>query len=247
MSLLMNLVDAAEAAYQPEYCASKEFVSTDGIPTRIIQLHEDHEKKPRGFIRITPAATLIAIAGTQDIEDAFKDCLVVREVYLKRFEVHKGFFGEHEVVWPTVQPYLTYGKPLYVTGHSLGGAIATLLATSIKTHYDINPIVATFGSPEVGEPAYAKYYNDYIHESTRVVHAWDIVPRWPRGPLWQHVDKELHLSDTGRTISPVEGWFRKLLYWRKVVEEDLKGVSESDHHISCYRKVVNLFEERKEK
>ena len=247
MGLLLNLVDDCAAAYQKDYCASKEFLTEDSVRTRIIQLHLDHEKKPRGFIRITPTATVIAIAGTQDLEDAWKDAKVTREKYMKRFEVHRGFYGEYQLVWPTVRQNLSYNKPVYVTGHSLGGAIATLLATSIKNNYDISPIVATFGSPTVGEPAYAAFFDEYIERSTRVVHAWDIVPRWPRGKNWKHVKGELHLSDAGRRIPAVEGWLRKLLYWREVLKEDLKGVSESDHKLSSYRKIVKGFEERNAK
>jgi predicted lipase len=244
MGMLLNLLDDCAAAYQKEYCASKEYLTEDSVRTRIIQLHLDHEKKPRGFIRITPVSTVIAVAGTQDWEDVWKDAQVERARYLKRFEVHRGFHDEYDVVWRTVRENLSYGKPVYVTGHSLGGAIATLLATSIKHHYDITPKVATFGSPTVAEPAYAQFFDDYIESSIRVVHAWDIVPRWPRGRTWLHVSKELHLSDTGRRIPAVEGWLRKLLYWREVLKEDLLGVSGTDHKLASYRPVVKRFEER---
>jgi predicted lipase len=245
--MLLNLVDDCAAAYQKDYCTSKEFFTEDSVKTQIVQLHEDNEKKPRGFIRITSASTVISVAGTQDLEDAWKDAQASHVTFMGRFGVHKGFHGEYKTIWPTVRKYLPYKAPLYITGHSLGGAIATLLAASVKANYDIDPVVATFGSPTVGDPEFAAFYNWLIQRSIRVVHAWDIVPRWPRGHRWAHVADELHLSDRGRRIRSFEGWLRKLIYWRQVLIKDLQGISGSDHHVSSYRKVVKRFGERNAK
>jgi hypothetical protein len=243
VSILYDLVRASEAAYDKDYCKTRKFRYM-GETERIIQLHEDLEEKPRGFVRITPKFTQIAIAGTQDWEDAYKDALASHETFLDKVWVHKGFLGEFEVVWPTIKEVVSYMTPVYVTGHSLGGAIAELVAVALKIEMKIDPLVATFGCPFVGDPEWAALFNRLIAGNTRVVHGWDIVPRWPRGPRWAQTDGLLHLGNRGRVISPVEGWLRKLCYWRKILVEDLKGVSGKDHHVLYYVRAVQGYEER---
>ena len=54
------------------------------------------------------------------------------------------------------------GSSIYVTGHSLGGAIATVAALDIRHTYDAPMKVYTFGQPRVGNALYAKYFIDKI-------------------------------------------------------------------------------------
>jgi triacylglycerol lipase len=243
VSLIYDMVRASEAAYDKAFCATKEFKYQDET-IRIIQLHEDLEEKPRGYIRISPRFTQIAIAGTQDWEDAFKDALAAHEPFLNGTGVHCGFKEEFDVIWPTIKQAVLPGTTVYVTGHSLGGAIAQLVAVALKIKVFINPLVTTFGCPFTGDPQWAALYDRLIPGNTRVVHGWDIVPRWPRGPRWAQTDGLLHISSAGRVIGPTEGWFRTLCRWRKIVVEDLKGVSLKDHHILEYDGAVSAYDKR---
>ena len=90
--------------------------------------------------------------------------------------VHQGFQILFERVWPLLEPALSeLDGPLIFTGHSLGGAFATLAAVS-------SPIPAaslvTFGSPRVGNQAFLDCLGEIpIH---RVVHHHDIVPLLPQ-------------------------------------------------------------------
>lgn len=72
------------------------------------------------------------------------------------------------------------GSPLFVTGHSLGGALATLSALHIhiaKTIPFENPILYTFASPRVGNRQFARQFDKF--ECYRVVNSEDIVPVVP--------------------------------------------------------------------
>ncbi|KAL4231118.1 hypothetical protein ACF0H5_008701 [Mactra antiquata] len=71
---------------------------------------------------------------------------------------------------------------LAVTGHSLGGAIASLTAVSLV--YDkIVPkdkmVLYTYGQPRVGDKTYAMSFDKIVKSSWRVVHSNDIVARIP--------------------------------------------------------------------
>lgn len=66
---------------------------------------------------------------------------------------------------------------LLITGHSLGGAAATLFAerlVAMGIPKEQVPVV-TFGAPAVGNKAFAEQYGDKIN-LTRVVTSWDPIP-----------------------------------------------------------------------
>ena len=67
---------------------------------------------------------------------------------VKNVEVHSGFLGELNKVWKTIKNNIEKdvgSLPLYVTGHSLGGAMAML--AGMRHSFEK---VTTFGEPRVG-------------------------------------------------------------------------------------------------
>lgn len=91
------------------------------------------------------------------------------------------------------------------TGHSLGGALATVAAAdhiaSNAVPYD-DMLVYTFGSPRVGNAEFANWFDSYMKGGAwRIVHFLDIVPRVPsRSPLlkeYQHVSTEVWFHSNG--------------------------------------------------
>lgn len=68
-------------------------------------------------------------------------------------KVHVGFKGEINKVWPAITVSLANIDALYVTGHSLGAAMATIAASRIQTKVKA---LITFGSPRVGDKDFVK-------------------------------------------------------------------------------------------
>ena len=56
-----------------------------------------------------------------------------------------------------IQSNLTEAKNVYITGHSLGGALASLTALMVSQLGNIHCV--TFGSPRVGDIEFAKLFN----------------------------------------------------------------------------------------
>ena len=75
-----------------------------------------------------------------------------------------------------------------ICGHSLGGALATLLALDVaaNTVYK-NPSVYTFGSPRTGDSLFASTYDQVVKNSYRVANRLDIVPTLPPPVDYDHV------------------------------------------------------------
>lgn len=139
-----------------------------------------------GFILESPEEIVIAFRGTSSTTDWISDVIASQ----KRFKyieddclTHRGFTdiyasARNEIV--SALSRLPSGKNLYITGHSLGAALATLCAVDIAANIAVRtPILVTFGSPRVGDPAFAKACSKYIPNSYRVANPFDIVTYAP--------------------------------------------------------------------
>ena len=92
---------------------------------------------------------------------------------------------------PFPQPVST----VTVCGHSLGGALATLLALDLAANTVFrNPAVYTYGSPRTGNSLFASTYNQVVKDSRRVANRLDIVTTLPPPPDYQHVAEPYELN-----------------------------------------------------
>ncbi len=86
---------------------------------------------------------------------------------------------------------LAFPRPLTsltICGHSLGGALATLLALDVAANTSFkNPTVYTYASPRTGGPNFASTYNQVVPNTTRIAGRLDLVPKLPLPPLYEHV------------------------------------------------------------
>ncbi|EYC39101.1 hypothetical protein Y032_0675g1419 [Ancylostoma ceylanicum] len=74
------------------------------------------------------------------------------------------------------------GYELWITGHSLGGAMASLTASYISFNklFPANKIkLVTFGQPRTGDKTYAAAVEKQVPYSFRVTHSHDMVPHLP--------------------------------------------------------------------
>lgn len=132
-----------------------------------------------------PAYLVLAFRGTeQKIGDWLTDAQAI-PTQKDGYRVHSGFYKAFNLVADDIKLALNdkacfdeHGKklPLYITGHSLGGALA-LLATKYIGH-DEGGSCYTFGAPRVGD---YEFFFDIKAPVYRVVNSSDIVPRVPLG------------------------------------------------------------------
>ena len=71
------------------------------------------------------------------------------------------------------------GLPTVVCGHSLGGALATLLVADVAANTPLKPQAWTFASPRVGDATFAARYGGLSTVSWRIYNQLDIVPYFP--------------------------------------------------------------------
>lgn len=139
----------------------------------------------RGTFPITGPNTLQAILDW--LNDA--NALLVREPGLPGL-VHQGFRNSLNNLLPLFKARLLAraaaapGMPLYITGHSKGGAIAFLAAmlcrAALQQAGANNPVfVRTFAAARAGDQGFADGFNAAFPQTLRYEYADDIVPHVP--------------------------------------------------------------------
>jgi hypothetical protein len=78
-----------------------------------------------------------------------------------------------------LQAGLDPALPAVVCGHSLGGALATLLVADLTANTPLKPQAWTFASPRVGDAAFAGRYGGLSTVSWRIYNQADVVPHFP--------------------------------------------------------------------
>ena len=150
--------------------------------------------------------------------------------------VHRGFKKEVDDLWPWIEQELTSNvKTLWFTGHSLGGAMASICAGRCQlSHIDSTPkALFTFGSPRVGNK---RYVNHVEIEHYRWVNNNDIVTRVP--PAWlgfRHTGKLMYI-DCNSEYRPMSRAMRARDRWRGFWMSLRQGKIDhlSDHSMSGY-------------
>lgn len=103
---------------------------------------------------------------------------------------HPGFLGNFAAVIATVMhPFAEAAQgadTVWVSGHSLGGALAVLAAAWLRIEKHMNPAMLTFGQPMPGLPGFCERFEVELGgRLTRIINQSDIVPRLP-GVVYAH-------------------------------------------------------------
>lgn len=162
-----------------------------------------------------------AFRGTDEISD-WLDNINAFPTRILFGEFHRGFARSTDDVWvPLFERYLAGRKadraarrprPIFFSGHSLGGAMATVAAAKLL-HVD-HPFtsVYTFGQPRAMTLETARIFNNEAkNRFFRFQNNGDIVPRVPsRLMSYSHVGLCLYIDQDKRIHDDVGLWFRFL-------------------------------------
>lgn len=123
---------------------------------------------------------ILAFRGTEaELADVKADLKADLIIVSGEQKVHRGFFDAFNAVKSDIESDLAEhpGAPIYITGHSLGGALAIMATRYLAS--DSLGACYTFGGPRVGNSLFADDIKTPIY---RIVNAADGVPRVP--PSW---------------------------------------------------------------
>ncbi len=129
---------------------------------------------------------IVAFRGTQEWRDFFTDVqLIHSREFSGGFGVHNGIYealmSVWEPIWEKIKPEERGERTLWFTGHSLGGALASL-ATAMclfEKKYSKNPPngLYTYGQPKAGDENFATAFDEKLKDQTfRFVNNNDLFP-----------------------------------------------------------------------
>jgi V8-like Glu-specific endopeptidase len=184
------------------------------------------QDKTECFLAWNDRQAILAFRGTQmtNLGDWLTD-LNVLPITRDYGIVHRGFLSAFQVVQKTLEDHLRRldGIPLVVTGHSLGGALATIAAAEWRGRHSIRGVY-TFGQPAVGRSTFPQYMGlHYGSKFFRIVYRDDVVARVPFS--FAHVGKLFRFDRKGEVsgrLESMEATSDELL----VVHDDLPMLDE---------------------
>ncbi|WP_299492502.1 lipase family protein [Acaryochloris sp. IP29b_bin.137] len=193
--------------------------------------HNEYEevgkkKDSEAIILVNSDSIIVAFRGSEtDPEDWKNNAKFKKEEYLGG-HVHRGFLKAFTDVWyvkdddtqvkmeDRLRKEMQGNKrTLWITGHSLGGAMAILAAASCKlsdsNHLEVSGVY-TYGQPRVGDLNFEAVFDPQLKTKTfRVVNNNDIVARIPN-INYEHVGTLKFINSSGNVINEEAlSWLQK--------------------------------------
>jgi triacylglycerol lipase len=171
------------------------------------RLVESSETDTQALVAHTRHAIFVAFRGTEPSK--LKDLLT--DVDLEMVpgplgDVHRGFWESLESIWDQLERTLASlqdgRRHLWLTGHSLGGALAQLaVARLVEMRRPVQGLY-TYGGPRCGGVQFAGEYDRHArHYSFRIVNEADIIPDVaPKFLGFEHCGRHCQLDDQGRLL-----------------------------------------------
>jgi triacylglycerol lipase len=173
----------------------------------------------QGFVMANSEAIVVVFRGTEEDKSGdWHTNLDVDLVAQLGGRVHEGFWDALSAIWEQLNTTLdflqTNQQKIWLCGHSLGGALATLAtARWLDAEREIAGLY-TYGQPRVGDEVFAQTM-DYIFKEKyfRVVNHGDIITRVPPESLeFRHAGTFVFLTDEGQMAVNDPTWHD---YWRE--------------------------------
>ena len=207
------LCEASALAYLPAAEGKAKFRELLGLEATLFSVDNT-----QAWLASDDATIVVAFRGTESPAtfDGLKDILLTDAVNLlvvpegrlghdlaaagvgARF--HKGFADAIAEIWPPLAAAVEAevkrsDRPVWLTGHSLGGALALYAAWLLKRRFVSVHEVCTFGAPMIGnQVACAAFNREFAGRIFRYVNGRDPVPKLPTLSLvaneFVHVDAE---------------------------------------------------------
>jgi triacylglycerol lipase len=147
-----------------------------------------------GLVGKRQGAVILAFAGTDPA--AWETVATDARFVIGPKNTHEGFQAAFDAVaahvTEAVELSKASGDPLFITGHSLGAALAIIAADTAVAATVVPRAVYGYGTPRLGGPAFQQRYNARLGRITyRLVHGRDIVARVPMFGEYLHVGRML--------------------------------------------------------
>ena len=185
---------------------------------------------------------VIACRGTEPTEwnDIAADLKAIPVMAETVSRVHKGFKQEVDELWPMVledlERTVNQKKTLWFCGHSLGAAMATIMASRCHLYPNVKAVeeLYTYGSPRVGWAGYCRNLGVTHHRWRNNNDIVTKVPLWIMG--YRHHGTEHYITSAGTIGKPgIVDWAKGI--WDGVKRKKFDSIG--DHDIQAYHDQID--------
>ena len=205
MDQIHTSLNISQAAYCINEANMWDCITCNNSNTYETKINQNGEQVIFGFNNDIQSI-FVGFRGSSNMQNWIDNiqCKQISPYNDKSIYVEKGFYNLfsslsvniYSILDRMTKKYNT--NVVFVTGHSLGGALATLLVFDIQYYqynYNVYSLI-TFGSPRVGNNEFSDMFTNYKITSYRVTHYHDIVPHVPEEFLgYRHIMQEIYFSE----------------------------------------------------
>jgi predicted lipase len=186
------------------------------------EFYSDSKTGAQAFSLVREGSLIFVFRGTSELQDVLVNLDIKRVRYLDGpMLVHAGFLKQFEslklALVKTVEKYSGKVEKILCIGHSLGGALATLTSGHFGSIYNgkIPVTCHTFGSPRVGNVAYAEWFSRQVAFHVRVMNEKDPVTQMPISHRFQHCSDAMCVKeDLTVDIVADTKWYWRILRFK---------------------------------
>jgi triacylglycerol lipase len=199
MAQIAYMDDDAKSHYEELGYTNHKFLDIDGAQCHIVWNQQE---------------MAICFRGTEpsELSDILADLNALPKKSMTDGWVHRGFRGELDKLWNDVKKYVQVNKEktLYICGHSLGAAMATICTSRVEEFKHVEELY-TYGSPRAGT---ASFVNGIRTTHWRFVNNNDIVTAVPLALMgYKHHGHLVYINHYGK-IRKMTMWQRAKDQWR---------------------------------
>jgi hypothetical protein len=172
-----------------------------------------NKKDTQGYLWTIGEKAYLVFRGTESTADKITDIDIRRHGWFGKVKVHNGFYHQFEAVKDAITNDLKIHpevKELIVTGHSLGGALATIAAAHFAAeNKELVVKCYTYGAPRVGNKTFIEWFHANVKQHYRVTNCHDPVPLVPLFRFY-HTHNQLLLEED-KKVKFIKKDFMKLV------------------------------------
>jgi len=210
LSLFSNLA-YKEEGYVRDYLLSRGY--------DYLKLIDNEKTKTRAYISASEDNIILFFRGTIEKENAKTNVDVIKTKAPslgKKEKIHRGFWRAYKKIKDAILEELMVllkekDRKVWITGHSLGAALAGIAAFDIQKSYVKKNIEGSylFGLPRFCNNKFARSYDRLLKRITfRIVNNNDMVPRVPpRSIGYSHIGALYYFNSKGELIKGISWWF----------------------------------------
>jgi triacylglycerol lipase len=204
----LSLAVACDLAYKAESTITGVAKRWGYSAPQFVEVKKGGDIDTQGFVMSDPDNIVCVMRGSDSVEDWFANFQAAHNPGpLRNTRAHEGF---QDALYPAVIALTNAidnqggaGKRIWLTGHSLGGALCSLYAGMLlENNYPVYGIY-TYASPRPGDDNFATRLNKKLEHGPhyRIANEGDVVPHVPPEPFFSHPGRRILLQYNRRQRS----------------------------------------------